>query len=203
MKNFSLRFFAILVIFFTIFIVNNFTGANFTVAGQTACTGCGLGMPGIFPSSPTSSQPFSITCPANGRYDCIDAYVDGVLCSYLRWSGSGAIFNCIGLPEGTYTAKCASRAGTARNCCTSETTAIFTVLPLPSQSDQTGGASTTDIVPPQVTDIQEKDIAKDSVTIASGGSKDKNFLIGIGVSALVVIILLAILVKIDRVLAKK
>lgn len=121
---------------------------SLTIAFRTeppACTAVGLSNPTITSSSPEEHTDFTITCPTGvSDVDCVYAYADGDSeeCSFDKWDGNKAIFNCSGLDAGDYTAKCKAVTGTGSNCCAEEKSKSYTiksdVLPVLDCSQQDG-----------------------------------------------------------------
>ena len=99
---------------------------------EKLCTQVNLSNPIITPSTPEEEQTFTITCPTGagvGYIDCVKAYANGdsEQCSFDKWNGNSAVFNCSGLAVGNYTAKCKTITNTASNCCASQKTKSYTV----------------------------------------------------------------------------
>jgi hypothetical protein len=84
-----------------------------------ACIDTGLQTPTYSSLSVPANTAFTVTCPANGIYDCIDAYVDSAQCTWISTSpGAAPQFTCPGQASGTHTLKCqTATAGTTDNCC--------------------------------------------------------------------------------------
>jgi hypothetical protein len=94
------------------------------------CYDVGLGNPVVIPPAPNASTRFNISCPVNGIYDCIlpvysNDFTDE--CEWSHWEGNNAIFNCSGLPVGSYIARCFASAGTGSNCCANNITTAYNV----------------------------------------------------------------------------
>lgn len=110
---------------------------------QPRCNNVGLSNPLISqPVFSINSPPiieqteFIISCPVNGRYDCINAYSDqttqctwrGAIVQNGGWDGNNALFVCSGKNQGQYSATCRSVTGTSSNCCADSKSATYDVI---------------------------------------------------------------------------
>jgi len=109
---------------------------------QCECHTLGLTAPIIIPSQPASNQQFQIKCTyTNGGKSgdsCMRAYEKApkggtyFSCTFNSWVSpyQQAIFDCEGLPAGTYTASCVIDSGEDAGCCCPETpkTTVYRVV---------------------------------------------------------------------------
>ncbi|MCX8179099.1 MAG: hypothetical protein N3D75_04715, partial [Candidatus Aenigmarchaeota archaeon] len=110
---------------------------------QPRCNNVGLNNPLISqPVFSINSPPiieqteFIISCPVNGRYDCISAYSDqttqctwrGAIVQDGGWNGNNALFVCSGKNQGQYSATCRSVTGTSSNCCADSKSTTYDVI---------------------------------------------------------------------------